>query len=175
MRPSRLFKVAARGAIAYDNSNQIAIEAVALQLDEWATYEESGVAGQMPFEVRFRIEAATDIKEQAQQLLSDAKVHPAAPVVLAGAALEEFLRSMVVDCGEPIVGKPGIAAYADALRKAEVISRGEAKDVTAWADQRNDAAHVHFDDLTRARTLLMVEGINLFMSKHTDSPAPAID
>jgi hypothetical protein len=93
-----------------------------------------------PFEVRFRIEAATELLEQVQRVLKDAEVHVAAPIVLAGAALEEFLRSMFEESGAPLVGRPGLAAYADALRKADLLNRGEVKDITSWADQRNAAA-----------------------------------
>jgi hypothetical protein len=34
---------------------------------------------------------------------------------------------------------------------------------------RNEVAHGHFDDLTRERTPIMIDGINLFISKHTDA------
>jgi hypothetical protein len=156
--PSAIFK-----------THETPLRVVANQLNEWAAYQGSGMAAVKPFEVRFRIEAVTDIIEQVQQLLKDQTVHPAAPIVLAGASLEEFLRSMQLDSGEPLVGKPGISAYADALRNAELTSRGEFKDITAWAHLRNEAAHGHFDDLNRERALLMVEGINLFISKHSDS------
>jgi hypothetical protein len=122
--------------------NSIQLLTVAFQLREWATYEESGVSHQKPFEVRFRIEAATDIMEQVQELLKDHGVYPAAPVVLAGAALEMFLRSMQVDSGQPIAGKPSISSYADALRKVELITRGDVKNITAWADDRNEAARI---------------------------------
>ncbi len=44
----------------------IAINAIAAQLEEWATYQDSGLANFKPFEIRFRIEAATDLLEQVQ-------------------------------------------------------------------------------------------------------------
>jgi hypothetical protein len=40
-----------------------------LQLEEWAIYEESGIGKQKSFDARFRIEAATDMMEQVQELL----------------------------------------------------------------------------------------------------------
>jgi hypothetical protein len=144
-------------------------EKMAFQLEEWATYQESGMANLKPFDVRFRIEAATDIMELVHLLLKDPELHSAAAVVLAGAALQEFLRSMQFDCGEPIKGKPGISVYAEALRKADLLTRGEVKDIIGWADQRNDAAHGEFGEIAKERTLLMVDGIHLFLSKHTDS------
>ena len=106
---------------------QPAMRAVAHQLEEWATYEESVAATSKPFEVRFRIDAATDLLEQVQILLKDREVHLAAPIVLAGAAREEFLRSMFEETGEPLVGKPGLSSYAEALRKSELLTRGEVK------------------------------------------------
>jgi hypothetical protein len=66
-----------------------------------------GVA-EAPLEARSRVEAATDLMEQVQILLDDRKVHPAGPVMLAGAALEEFLRSMIVTSTLQPKGKPGI-------------------------------------------------------------------
>jgi hypothetical protein len=75
--------------------------------------------------------------EQVQVLLDDPKVHVAAPVVLAGAALEEFLRSMLATTpAAVVVGRPGIQAYAEALRKVEVLAAQDVKDITAWAAQR---------------------------------------
>ncbi len=105
----------AGGSVFEDNAKravsglnvQPAMRAVAHQLKEWATYEESVAATSKTFEVRFRIEAATDLLEQVQILLKDPEVHLAAPIVLAGAALEEFSRSMFEETGEPLVGKPG--------------------------------------------------------------------
>jgi hypothetical protein len=43
-------------------------------------------------------------------------------IVLAGAALEEFLRSMFEESGERLVGNPGISSYAEALRKSELLT-----------------------------------------------------
>lgn len=71
--------------------------------------------------------------EQAQELLKDPSVHVAAPVVLAGASLEEFLRSMIVDAGLTPTGKPGINTYSSELQKTQLINRGEVKEITAWA------------------------------------------
>jgi hypothetical protein len=49
---------------------------------------------------------------------------------------------MQVDSGQPIAGKPSISSYADALRKVELITRGDVKNITAWADDRNEAARI---------------------------------
>lgn len=141
--------------------------ALAKVLELWITYVESEMIDILPFEVGARLEAATDLMEQVQQLLDDNKVHPAAPMVLAGAALEEFLRSRIAALGVTVSGKPSISSYASALRTAGDLSAQDVKDITAWAGQRNKAAHGEFDDLSRAGAQLMVNGINLFIRQKT--------
>jgi hypothetical protein len=110
----------------------------------------------------------SDELEQAAAILDDNAFHPATAVMLAGAVLEQYLRSWVEELGLPLAGdKRSIEIYADALGKPGHVDRGERKDLTAWADRRNDAAHGKFekvDDRDRAR--IMVEGIDLFMRKH---------
>lgn len=132
-------------------------------LSAWVDFVEAGMADILPFEVGARLEATTDLMEQVQQLLDDNKVHAAAPMVLAGAALEEFLRSRIAALGVAVSGKPGISSYASALRTAGDLSAQDVKDITAWAGQRNKAAHGEFADLSRAGAQLMVDGINLFI------------
>lgn len=144
-----------------------AIKGTADILDAWARSTTESWAESLPFEVQSRIEAATDLMEQVQQLLDDPKVHPAAPVVLAGAALEEFLRSRINAKGLTPNGKPGINAYASALQTEGDLSRQEVKEITAWAGRRNDAAHGDFSHLSRDSARLMVDGINLFLQKRT--------
>ena len=147
---------------------EVALVAVAVILEAWADFVDEGFAAATPFEARARREAATDLMEQVQVLLDDPKVHVAAPVVLAGAALEEFLRSMLATTpAAVVVGRPGIQAYAEALRKVEVLSAQDVKDITAWAGQRNAAAHGQFEQLSLDRARLMVDGVNLFMRQHT--------
>jgi hypothetical protein len=108
-----------------------ALEGVAGVLDLWANFVEAGMAGAMPYEAQARVDAATDLMEQVQVLLGDPKVHEAAPVVLAGAALEEFLRSRVATTGAKVSGKPSINAYANALKAVGDLSAAELKDITA--------------------------------------------
>lgn len=136
-------------------------------LEQWVTLTRNGLVAGQPYEVRARVEAATDLMEQVQLLLSDAEVHPAAPIVLAGAALEELLRSMIEADPLEVKGKAGLNSYAKALQLAGDLSRQEHKDVTSWAGLRNDAAHGHFDGLSRERAQLMVDGVNLFMQRRS--------
>lgn len=136
-------------------------------LDDWANFVDAGWTTQVPYAARARVDAATDLLEQVQTLLDDSRVHPAAPVVLAGAALEELLRSLVVTHAAEVKGRPGLTTYATALQVAEVLSAQDVKDVIAWAGQRNQAAHGQFDELTRQRAQIMVESINLFMRQRS--------
>jgi hypothetical protein len=147
---------------------------IARILDAWADHAEAGLtATRGGFEASARVAASTDLMEQVDLLLQDKRVHPAAPVMLAGAALEELLRAMVVDCGEAVVGKPSIASYADALRRAGLLDAQDVKDVTAFAGLRNHAAHGEFDKV-QGRAQYMVDGVNLFMQRQRLTPKPVL-
>src|SRR5260370_38558177 len=100
--------------------------------------------------------------ERVQRPLDEAKVHAAAPIVLAGSALEEALRGLRVGCPVAPTGKPGMSSYATALQKGGILTPQDVKDITSWAGQRNQAAHGEFDKLNRDRAQTMVDGINLF-------------
>lgn len=138
---------------------------VRFALDGWIEFVRRGLVD-LPVEAQYRQAAATDLMEQVERLLQDKKVVPAAPVMLAGAALEELLRSMIDRSELKPRAKPSISTYATALRTAELITAQEMKDVTAWAGLRNDAAHGHFDRIELANARLMQQGVNLFMQKH---------
>jgi hypothetical protein len=143
------------------------LERLARILDQFVDGRTAGLLTALPFEVAVRVEAATDLMEQVDRLLRDPAVHPAAPIVLAGAAIEELLRSMWHLAGSPALGgKPGINAYATALQTAGVLGRQDVKDITAWAGLRNDAAHGEFGALDVQRARLMAAGVNLFMHRH---------
>ena len=132
-------------------------------LDAWAEFFAAGLA-ETPLALSLRLEAATDLMEQVRRLLDDSSVHPAAPVMLAGAALEEFLRGLLAKTSETLKGR-GIDAYAAALRRADVLDAQDAKDVTALAGLRNAAAHGEFDKVTIDQARLMEMQVNLFMQK----------
>lgn len=137
-------------------------------LERWIQWKKSGMAEVVPFELASRIEAAGDLMEQVEVLLNDSKVHPAAPIVLAGAALEERLRALVLEHAVDVVGKPGLDSYAAALKKAEIVDGQEAKQITAWAGLRNQAAHgERLADLDIKEARLMAAGINLFLQQHS--------
>lgn len=146
---SSIFTTAAREAVERSYHEHDAIAGVAGQLGNWAQFVRDGMASIDAYDVRARFEASTDLMEQVQTLLQDGSVHPAAPVMLAGAALEEFLWALHLRTGEELSGKPGISRYADALQRAKVLNRQDVKDITSWAGLRNSAAHGDFDQVLR--------------------------
>jgi hypothetical protein len=154
-------------AAAHSQFNDRKISNVAGALEQWVRFCEDGLATGLPFAAQARVEAASDLMDQAEQLLGDASIHPAAAAMLIGAALEELLRSMCISETVTWVGKPGIGSYADALRAQELITKQDHKDVTSWAGQRNDAAHGNFDVIEKPRVRLMADGVNLFMQRHS--------
>jgi hypothetical protein len=163
--PGSEFAKRASAAVDVQQYAVSALREVAGHLDGWADLVGDGFAASEPFEARARVTAATDLMEQVQRLLDERTTHPAASVVLAGAALEEFLRSRLGPDAK-VTGKPSLTSYAAALRKTGVLNGQDEKDVVAWAGQRNEAAHGHFDALNRDRAQIMVDGINLFMRQH---------
>lgn len=111
-----------------------------------------------------------DILIQAQNMLNDTKIMPAAPAMLIGAALEEFLRKWIegleLDFGDK---KPSIDSYAKILRENDLISIQDIKDITSWAGIRNNAAHGNWELVNDKRLIiLMLEGVNLFMRKKSE-------
>jgi hypothetical protein len=112
-----------------------------------------------------RAVASTDLMTQVRALADDKTVHPAAPIVLAGAALEVALRTAVDDLQLTLSEKPGISAYARRLRTEGMLSVQDVKDVDQMAGLRNSAAHGQFDDLSRERAGLMEQQVNFFLAR----------
>lgn len=137
-------------------------------LTAFRAYVESGLHAEVTPERRAQLDVVSDFLEQAHQLLETKGIHPAAPTVLIGAALEEFLRTWVESDGISIGNqKPGIDAYAKTLREADTITKQDYKDITSWAGLRNHAAHGEWDEVKeKSRVSLMLEGVNLFMRKY---------
>jgi hypothetical protein len=121
-------------------------------------------------EREIQIDTVSDYLEQAEKLLNDKKVHPAAPAVIIGASLEEFLRNWLEDSGFDITTiKNSLDAYSTELKRQEKITKQDLKDIISWGGTRNDAAHGHWESVEdRKRIKLMLEGVNLFMRKYSE-------
>ncbi len=120
-------------------------------------------------------EIAADYLGQAELLVeSDERNHVrAAPAaVLAGAVLEKALRSICEHLSPPEAtvhssGKPlTLNPLIDSLRKREAFSEVMAKQLRAWAEVRNSAAHGKFNDFTTDQVKAMISGIKTFLVEH---------
>lgn len=149
------------------NSQYVSKNIVAI-LSAFRAYVEAGLHAEITPERRAQLDVVSDFLEQAHRLLESKGIHPAAPAVLIGAALEEFLRTWVENEGFGIGnGKPTLDTYAKMLREVEKITKQDYKDITSWAGLRNHAAHGEWDEVDdKNRVSLMLEGVNLFMRKY---------
>ena len=142
---------------------------IASVLEAFIDYLQEGLSVGVSPERRAQLDVVSDYLGMADTLLKDNRVHPAAPAVIIGATLEEFLRTWVEAEGLPLgQSKPGIETYSLILRDAGLINKQDGKDITAWAGVRNHAAHGEWEEVgTYSRVQLMLEGVNLFMRKYT--------
>jgi hypothetical protein len=148
---------------------QYAAENVTAVLRSFRAHVEAGLQAQVSPERRAQLEVVSDFLEQAHRLLETKGIHPAAPAVIVGAALEEFLRTWT-EVEELSLGsrKPSLDSYATLLRDNDLITKQDYKDITAWGGLRNHAAHGEWNEASdRSRIALMLDGVNLFMRKYT--------
>jgi len=116
-------------------------------------------------------ELFADFLDMANHLLDEEYKDPAA--VIAGAALETHLRQL---CGKQeiqievntttgIRAKKANQMNAD-LAKASVYGKLDQKNVTAWLDLRNKAAHGKFNEYTKEQVEVMLLGIKEFIARN---------
>lgn len=148
-------------------------ERLAAILDNFVEFVRAGLHADVSPERKAQLDVVSDFLQQAHALLGERGIHPAAPAVLAGAALEEFLRTWVEAESLPLGSrKLGIDAYAGVLREIELIDKQDAKDIVAWGGLRNHAAHGEWDQVAdKNRIAIMIEGINLFMRRYAKGKA----
>ena len=124
--------------------------------------------------LQIEAEISADYMAQAEALLKEGKTGqynylPAA--VLAGAVLEKYLRTL---CGKQVPpiptlknsGELTLNPLVEELKKANVFNEVQAKQLRAWADIRNKAAHGKFDEFTRAEVELMIKGVHVFLATY---------
>jgi len=124
--------------------------------------------------LQIEAEVAADYMGQAEQLLAEGQTGqydhvPAA--VLAGAVLEKGLRTLCDKQTPPIAttegGKPlTMNPLIEKLKKAGLFNELKAKQLRAWADIRNAAAHGEFDNFARTDVESMIKGVNDFLATH---------
>lgn len=139
-------------------------------LTSFIEFVENDLLRSISLEREIQIETVSDYLEQADNLLNDKNVHPAAPAVIIGASLEEFLRNWLEESGCNLSTiKNSLDSYSKELRRQDKISKQDLKDIVSWGGTRNDAAHGHWDSVNdKKRIKLMLEGVNLFMRKYAE-------
>ncbi|MFB8210603.1 hypothetical protein [Streptomyces sp. NPDC056010] len=143
-------------------------------LNAWADQIEAGVTEIAGVRARAEVGAvSTEVMAQVRRLVEDRKAHPAAAIVLCGAALETALRATVEARSLSLSEKqrPSLSSYTQLLRSAGLFSAQDVKDVEQCGGLRNAAAHGHFDDLSGERAGLMEQQTNLLLRKLSDLAA----
>lgn len=111
-------------------------------------------------------EVFSDYLEMAQYLVGEGYKDPAA--VIVGSTLEQHLRKLCGKYNVPVdaKGRPKKATRLnDDLKGAGAYGALEHKQVLAWLDLRNKAAHGHYDEYGVQEVRLMLEGVRQFMAR----------
>lgn len=115
-------------------------------------------------------EVFSDFFEMAEHLLSNGYKDAAA--VIIGSTLEEHLRQLCtknsietrVKIGDADVAKKADVLNAD-LAKANIYNKLDQKNVTAWLDLRNKAAHGKYDEYNKEQVETMLRGVGEFCAR----------
>jgi hypothetical protein len=138
-------------------------------LRAWADQVEAGIVPIRQVDAQgARAIASSELMEQVRQLWGVKEIHAAAPIVLAGGALEVALRSAIEELDLPRPSKPSISAYAGRLRAAGLLSVQDMKDIEQMGGLRNAAAHGNLEELDRERAELMELQVNRFLRRLAD-------
>ncbi|WP_433081480.1 hypothetical protein ACQP1P_46190 [Dactylosporangium sp. CA-052675] len=111
---------------------------------------------------------STDVMSQVRRLNEDRDNHPAAAIVLCGAALEIALRALADARNVARPPKATISVLSGALRQAGILTVQDVKDIEALGGVRNLAAHGDFDQLSADRAGLMEQHTNLLLRRLAD-------
>lgn len=113
----------------------------------------------------------TDFIEMADHLLGEGYKDAAA--VMIGGTLEGHLRQLCtkhnidVELLTPAGLKPKKAEQMNSdLAKANIYSKLDQKNVTAWLDLRNKAAHAQYTDYSKEQVSLFLSGVRDFITRN---------
>jgi hypothetical protein len=104
----------------------------------------------------------SDFLEMATYLLESGYKDAAA--VIAGSTLEAHLRKMCVKAQIEIKNKAD-RINAD-LASESVYGKLDQKNVTAWLDLRNKAAHGEYNQYTKEQVAILIDGIRHFITRY---------
>jgi hypothetical protein len=118
------------------------------------------------FDLKALVEAEIlgDFLDQATALI--AAGHHVAAASLTGAVLEDTLRKMSDAAEIPFPASTKIDSLNIELAKAAIYDKLTQKQITAWADIRNNADHGHFDKVKKADVDDMIKWVQRFASEH---------
>lgn len=106
-------------------------------------------------------EVLDDVLEQAEALLSSGYRGPAG--VTVGVALETTLKKL---CDREGIPHAKLDRMNADLAKKGLYNVGMQKQITAWADLRNRAAHGQWEQFTAADVEDMIRGVRRFIADH---------
>ncbi|OGH96793.1 MAG: hypothetical protein A2104_09155 [Candidatus Melainabacteria bacterium GWF2_32_7] len=109
-------------------------------------------------------EVLDNIIEQAEELLKAGYKDPAC--VITGVALETTLRKICTDAGIVTDEKTKANKMNDDLAKAGKYNLFKQKQVTAWLDLRNKAAHGQWEEYNETDVRAMIDGVNTFIADY---------
>jgi hypothetical protein len=94
-----------------------------------------------------------------------------AAAVIAGSTLEEHLRKLAAKHGVAVTKPNGTPVKADTLNaeliKAETYNALVQKQVTAWLDLRNKAAHGKYGEYDDAQVAALIRDVLDFAAKYS--------
>ena len=105
-----------------------------------------------------------DFLEMAEYLLEEK--YKDASVILIGGVLEDTLRKLCVENSIKLPENPKIDWMNIELAKKDVYNKLVQKNITAWADIRNNAAHGKYDKYEIDDVEDMMKGVRRFITKH---------
>ncbi len=149
--------------------NKIVKDMIHKVLLSFIDYLEAGLLNNTLPERQIEIDVVSGYLSQAQYLINDSSVHPAIPISIIGASLEQFLLNWIESKGlDSVIKKFSIDSYTQLLRKHNFITKQDQKDIISWAGLRNSAAHGKWDEVNKKKQAeLMLESVNLFMRKYS--------
>ena len=108
-----------------------------------------------------KAEVLDDILEQAKELLDSG--YKDAACVLIGISLETTLKELSKREGTPL---GNINKMNSALQKADVYNMAKQKQITAWADLRNKAAHGEWSEYHKKDVEYYYQGVQAFVADY---------
>lgn len=110
----------------------------------------------------------SDFLEMGEHLLKEG--YKDASAVIIGSVLEDTLRKLCVSNEIDTINSNGKSLTIDPLNseltKKEVYNRLVQKQITSWADLRNNAAHGHFEKYDIRQVEMMLLFVQTFCAEH---------